>query len=208
MSVKYGLLALLNRQSMHGYDMRRELADELGAEWTVNYGQIYSTLERLVRDGLVVQSETLSSEDAPDRKLYTVTPAGRARLRQWFLTPTDAAETGRDELYAKVLLGLRGDVDIGDVVQAERKGQLKRIGHLTALKEQLDPELDLSAVLYLDMSIMRTEAIIRWLDTAESRILKAATGAADGVTRAGHATSPPRSTTKVRGKKTGKKERR
>ena len=87
MSVKYGLLAVLDRHSMHGYDLRRELEVELGPEWAVNYGQIYSTLERLVRDGLVVQSETVSSAEAPDRKLYTVTPGGRAELREWFLTP-------------------------------------------------------------------------------------------------------------------------
>ena len=60
MSVKHGLLAVLDRHSMHGYDLRRELEVELGPEWAVNYGQIYSTLERLVRDGLVVQSETVS----------------------------------------------------------------------------------------------------------------------------------------------------
>ena len=78
MSVKHGLLAVLDRRSMHGYELRKELVDGLGPEWNVNYGQVYSTLERLVRDGLCVQSETVSVADAPDRKLYTVTPAGRA----------------------------------------------------------------------------------------------------------------------------------
>ena len=73
MSVKHGILAVLERRSMHGYELRRDLEDELGPAWAVNYGQIYTTLERLVRDGLVVQSETVSTADAPDRKLYTVT---------------------------------------------------------------------------------------------------------------------------------------
>ncbi len=82
MSVKHGLLAVLNRRSMHGYELRKELVDGLGPEWNVNYGQVYSTLERLVRDGLCVQSETVSVVDAPDRKLYTVTPAGRAELQE------------------------------------------------------------------------------------------------------------------------------
>lgn len=174
---------------MHGYELRRELEDELGPEWTVNYGQIYSTLERLVRDGLVVRSARVSTADAPDRKLYTVTPAGRTHLREWFLTPLDGADGGRDELYAKVLLALTGDVDLEQVFQVERKGRLRRIGRLTALKEQLDPGIHLAAVLELDLSIRKTGAVIRWLDTAESKIRKTASMQPDGVSGGGGASA-------------------
>lgn len=183
MSVKYGILALLNRRSMHGYEMRRELEEELGPQWAVNYGQIYSTLERLVRDGLVVQSETIVSADAPDRKLHTVTPAGRAELNLWFLSPIDSTEAGRDGLHAKVMLALTGDIPVEKVIQAERKAQLRRIGQLTDLKENRDPQLELASVLQLDMSIMKTEAVIRWLDTAEAKIRKSAASRAAGVDR-------------------------
>jgi DNA-binding PadR family transcriptional regulator len=172
MSVKYGILAVLDRHSMHGYDLRRELEIELGPEWAVNYGQIYSTLERLVRDGLVVQSETVSSSEAPDRKLYTVTPAGRSELRQWFLTPVTGVASGRDELYAKVVLGLRSDVDVEQVIQAQRREELRRIGSLTKLKDTLDPDLELPAVLELDLAILKTESVIKWLDMADARIRK------------------------------------
>lgn len=181
MSVRHGLLAVLERRSMHGYELRRELADELGPEWEVNYGQIYSTLERLLRDGLVVQSETVSSADAPDRKLYTVTPAGRAELRLWFLSPVEGADTGRDELFAKVVLGLTGDVDVIEIIQAQRKGQLLRIGRLTELKEMRDPEVDLVEVLQIDLAIMKTDAVLRWLDTAEAKIRKSAAAVPRGV---------------------------
>jgi DNA-binding PadR family transcriptional regulator len=181
MSVKHGLLAMLDRRSMHGYELRRELADGLGAEWNVNYGQVYSTLERLVRDGLCVQSETVPVADAPDRKLYTVTPAGRAELRCWYLSPTEGLETGRDELYAKVVLGLTGGVAVSDVIQAQRKGLLRRIGLLTELKERLDPELELIEVLQVDLSIAKTDALIRWLDAAEARIGRATTSTVSGV---------------------------
>lgn len=181
MSVRHGLLALLNRRSMHGYELRRELGDELGEAWTVNYGQVYSTLERLTRDGLVVQSETVSSVDAPDRKLYTVTPAGRTELREWFLSPTSGNDDSRDELYAKIVLGLTGDVDVEQVIQVQRKGQLRRIGLLTGLKESLDPELDLAGVLHADLAIAKTEAIIHWLDTAEAKIGKVATAQVNGI---------------------------
>ena len=206
MSVKYGVLALLNRRSMHGYELGHELQDELGSGWAVNYGQIYSTLERLARDGLVVQSETVASSDAPDRKLYTVTPAGRAELRQWFLAADEGAETGREELYAKVMLALTGDVDFQDVIQAQRKGQLRRIGQLTELKEQLDPDLELGTVLQLDMFILKTEAVLRWLDTSEAKIRKSAAARPDGVadSTARNASAEPESAAAPNARSTGK----
>ena len=79
------------------------------------------------------------------------------------------------------MLGLTGDVDVEQVIQAQRKGLLRRIGLLTALKEQLDPELDLTAMLQVDLSIAKTDAVIRWLDTAEAKILKAAASTPRGV---------------------------
>jgi DNA-binding PadR family transcriptional regulator len=185
MSVKYGILAALNRRSMHGYELRRELVDELGTGWSVNFGQIYTTLERLSRAGFVVQSEKISSADAPDRKLYTVTPAGRAELQSWFLTPAEGSETGRDELYAKVMLGLRGDVGIERVIQAQRKGQLRRIGLLTELKDRLDPDLELAEMLQVDLAIAKTDAVLRWLDAAEARIRKAQASEPSGIAGGG-----------------------
>lgn len=180
MSVRFGILAILDRRSMHGYDIRRELESNLGSEWSVNYGQVYSTLERLVRDGLVVQSDTVSVVDAPDRKLYTVTPEGRAALKRWFLTPAGAGEAHRDELFAKLMLGMASDVDVSDIIHAQRKSELRRIAELTSLKESMDPALDLPEVLQLDLLILRTEAVIRWLEIAESKIERASASAGPG----------------------------
>jgi len=174
MSVRFGILAVLDRQSMHGYDVRREIESDLGSEWSVNYGQVYSTLERLVRDGLVVQSDTVAVTDAPDRKLYTVTPAGRTALKEWFLTPVGAGETHRDEIFAKLMLGVTSEIDVSDIIQVQRKSELRRIAELTSLKESMDPALDLAEVLQLDLLILRTEAVIRWLEIAESKIARAA----------------------------------
>jgi len=181
MSVKHGILAVLDRRSMHGYDLRREIEDELGAAWAINYGQIYSTLERMVRDSLVVQTETIATAEAPDRKLYTITPAGRTELHRWFLAAEDDAETGRDELHAKIVLGLTGDVDVEQVIHAQRKGQLRRIGLLTERTERLDPELDFGALLQTDLEIAKSEATLAWLDRAESRIARAAHTMPNGV---------------------------
>lgn len=189
MSVKHGLLAVLERRSMHGYDLRRDLEDELGSAWAINYGQIYTTLERMVRDGLVVQSDTVVTAEAPDRKLYTITPAGRSELHRWFLSSEDDAQPGRDELHAKIMLALTGDVDVEQVIQAQRKGQLRRIGLLTERKERLDSELDLGVLLRTDLEIAKAEATLAWLDRAEKRIVSAASGTPSGVTQREH--TPP-----------------
>ncbi len=174
MSVRHGMLALLERRSMHGYELGRELKGELGAEWSVNYGQVYTTLERLVRDGFVVQSDTVEVADAPDRKLYTLTPAGRTELRGWFLTPVETTEVRRDELFAKVLFGLTSDVGVEEIIQVQRKRELRRMAELTAAKERWDAALDVAEVLQLDLHILRAEATIRWLETAEAKIAKTA----------------------------------
>ncbi len=181
MSVRHGILAVLERRSAHGYELRRELEDELGSHWSLNYGQVYTTLERLVRDGLVVQSGTVAVSDAPDRKLYTVTPAGRAELRRWFLTPVEGSEARRDELFAKIVLALTSEVDVSQIIHAQRKNELRRIAELTSIKEHTDPVLDLAEVLQLDLFILRTEATLRWLEIAESKIGKAADSAPGSV---------------------------
>ena len=174
MSVRYGMLALLERRSMHGYELGRELKGELGVEWAVNYGQVYTTLERLVRDGFVVQSDTVEVADAPDRKLYTLTPAGRVELRRWFLSPVEGAEVRRDELFAKILFGLTSDVDVTEIIQVQRKRELRRMAELTAAKELRDAALDVAEVLQFDMHILRAEATVRWLEIAEAKIAKIA----------------------------------
>lgn len=166
---------------MHGYELRQELAGELGPAWSVNYGQVYSTLERLVRDGLCVHSETVAMRDAPDRKLYTVTPTGRGELRRWFLTAVGESEAGREELYAKVVLGLTGDVEVSEVIQAQRKGLLRRMGLLTSLKERLDADLDLTETLHVDLCIAKSDALLSWLDVAEERVKRAAASPVSGV---------------------------
>jgi len=87
----------------------------------------------------------------------------------------------RSELFAKIVLGLTSDVDVGEIIQAQRKSELRRMSQLTALKEHRDLSLDLAEILQLDMFIMRTEATIRWLDTAEAKILKAGEQVPTGV---------------------------
>ena len=87
MSIRYGLLALLERGPTHGYQLRTDFDSVTGDAWPLNIGQVYSTLSRLERDGLV----TPAGEDEQGRARYAITAAGRAELLDWFASAVHRA---------------------------------------------------------------------------------------------------------------------
>lgn len=168
MSVKYGLLALLGREPMHGYQLRTEFERSTGVTWPLNIGQVYSTLSRLSRDGLV--EETDEAEE-PGKVVYRLTETGRAELATWFTTPVAPAEHPRDELAIKVALALHTPgVDVQAVLQAQRTATLRKLQELTRLKAKADEAADEAWLLVLDLMIFRAEAEARWLDHSQTRL--------------------------------------
>lgn len=172
MSIKHGILAILSRRPFYGYELKQELEAELGANWSVNYGQIYKTLDRLERDNFIIQSDVEVRLDAPDRKVYTITPAGRDELNKWFLSPLTKIDNLRDEFYAKVILSLTSTVSTDDVLQVQRKAELQKLHELTNLKEEADQAIELPWILQLDLAILHTEATLRWFNMCEVRLRK------------------------------------
>src|SRR5262245_47281070 len=170
MSVKHGLLALLNREPMHGYQLRAEFERPTGRTWPLNIGQVYSTLSRLSRDGLV--EETDEAEE-PGKVVYRLTDAGRAELATWFTTPVAPAEHPRDELAIKVALALSTPgVDVSAVLQTQRSATIRKLRELTRLKAKADDSGDDAWLLVLDLMIFRAEAEARWLDHSETRLAR------------------------------------
>jgi DNA-binding PadR family transcriptional regulator len=172
MSIKHGILAILSRRPLHGYELKQELEVELGANWSLNFGQIYTTLGRLERDGLIVQSDIVAVDDAPDRKMYANTSAGSEALTKWFLTPVSKLDGLRDEFYAKVILSLTSNISTDEVLQIQRKTELQKLHELTRLKEAADPVIDLAWILQIDLAILYAEATLRWLNMCEARLKK------------------------------------
>jgi DNA-binding PadR family transcriptional regulator len=169
MSVRYGLLALLEREPMHGYQLRTEFERSTGLTWPLNIGQVYTTLARLTRDGLV--EETGLGE--PGQVVYRLTEAGRAELGSWFATPVAPAEHPRDELAIKVALAMHTPgVDVPAVLQTQRTATLRKLRELTRLKVEADDKADESWLLVLDLMIFRAEAETRWLDHSETRLAR------------------------------------
>jgi DNA-binding PadR family transcriptional regulator len=166
-SVRYGLLALLAESPTHGYQLKTAFERRTGGSWLLNIGQVYTTLQRLERDGLV---EELAGSDG-DHRDYRITAPGRSQLEAWFATPVVPEGPARDELTIKVLLAVAaGDVDVRHVIQRQRRASIEQLQAYTRRKAQADPERDVAFLILMDALIFRTEAEVRWLDASEARI--------------------------------------
>jgi DNA-binding PadR family transcriptional regulator len=172
-SVRYGLLALLDEAPSHGYNLKTAFERRTGGSWALNIGQVYTTIQRLERDGLV---EAIGGDD--DRREYRITPTGRAQLAAWFESPVMPEAPARDELTIKVLLAVAaGDVDVTALLQRQRRASIEQLQAYTRRKAKADPERDVAFLILLDALIFRTEAEIRWLDACDARIRSLTTAA-------------------------------
>jgi DNA-binding PadR family transcriptional regulator len=141
MSIRYGLLALLERGPMYGYQLRAAFEEATGGTWPLNIGQVYTTLSRLERDGLAA---ALPASDTGQRP-YSSTDAGRADLQRWFTTPVQRGERPRDELAIKLALALTtSGVDVPRVIQAQRTATVRTLQEYTRLKKPTTASDDLS----------------------------------------------------------------
>jgi DNA-binding PadR family transcriptional regulator len=171
MSVRHALLALLSEGPKYGLQLREEFEARTGEVWPLNVGQVYTTLQRLERDGLV---ESDDGEATGPQKGFQITEAGQAELAEWLRTPPDLASPPRDELVMKVLVAVRlPGTDVREVIQAHRRYLVELMQQWTRIKEE-EAEFDLNLALVVDAELFRLDAVIRWLDAADGRIKRAA----------------------------------
>jgi DNA-binding PadR family transcriptional regulator len=169
MSIRHGLLALLERGPMYGYQLRAAFEESTGATWPLNIGQVYTTLSRLERDGLV---RPLPENDGGQRP-YELTDLGRAEIAVWFVTPISRTDRPRDELAIKLALALTTPgVDVRAVVQTQRTATIQTLQELTRLKQRSTDPGDLSWRLILDAMVFQAEAEVRWLDHCEASLVR------------------------------------
>ena len=168
MSIKHGLLALLREAPKYGYQLRGEFEAATGATWPLNIGQVYTTLTRLERDGLVRAAS--GEAEADGRSMYEITDDGQAELAKWFETPVTRESRPRDELAIKLALALSvPGVDVSAVVQRQRMSTMQSLQELTRLKRGGG---EISWLLVLESMIFGAEAEIRWLDHCEAMLLR------------------------------------
>ena len=169
MSIRQSLLALLSERPRHGYELKSEFDRRTGNSWPLNIGQVYTTLERLERDGLVVRG----AEDADGRVQYDITETGRTEVADWFANPVVMNNPPRNELAIKIAIAVTmTGVDIQALVQTQRRASVQALQNYTKARRDADPD-DLAWHLVIESLIHQTEAEVRWLDHCESAALRA-----------------------------------
>lgn len=167
MSVKHSLLAMLLDGPRYGASLRAEFEARTANTWPLNVGQVYTTLGRLERDGLVVSAGSTGSDDTTIS--YALTDGGRDEVTNWWHSPVDRSAPSRDELAIKFALAVTAPgVDVASIVQRQRSATLTRLQRLTRTKRSLPagPD-DIPGLLVLEHLIFSTEAESRWLDHIE-----------------------------------------
>jgi DNA-binding PadR family transcriptional regulator len=170
--MRYAFLALLAKKPVHGYELKQALENALGPGWpSLNFGQIYTTLSRLERDGLV-QSQDVQQEGRPGKRVYEVTPLGRQALQEW----VSAATTGthiKDDFFMKLILARSsGIADPVTLIERQRLEYLQAIKDMNNLLISQSPESDPAALLLVEGAILHLKADLAWLDLCEDRLTK------------------------------------
>jgi DNA-binding PadR family transcriptional regulator len=169
MSVAHSLLAMLADHPTHGYRLKAEFERCTGGAWPLNIGQVYTTLARLERDGLI---EAARGDD--EQKAWRLTTAGRDALAAWYTAPVVDEPPARDELAIKVLIAAAtGNEDVTAILQRQREATMARLQRLTRQKVQADPRRELPWLLVLEALVLAADAELRWLERCEARLAAA-----------------------------------
>jgi DNA-binding PadR family transcriptional regulator len=168
--MRYAFLALLAKQPAHGYELKQALDSALGPGWpSLNFGQIYTTLARLERDGLVL-SRDVPQEGRPSKRVYEVTPQGRQALQEWVDTSTSGSRI-KDDFFMKLILArLSGIADPQTLIERQRMEYLQAIKDMDNLIIQQPPDDDPTALLLIEGAILHLRADLQWLDLCEERL--------------------------------------
>jgi len=181
-SVRHSLLALLEQGPMHGYGLKSEFEAATGQLWPLNDGQVYTTLTRLERDGLVA-----ADTETDGQRSYRLTAAGREELDAWFSQAVRRDLVPRQELAIKLIFAVRSpSADVHQVIQRQRAATMRSLQELTRLKGDGGVGDDLAWTLTLDGLLFQGEAEVRWLDLCEARLAGAGSPGGSPAAANGH----------------------
>jgi DNA-binding PadR family transcriptional regulator len=172
--MRHLLLAFLCDAQAHGYELKQAIEQTFGDAWPpINIGQIYTTLSRLERDGLV-QSAHVSQDGRPDKRVYGLTDAGRHELHAWLEAPVSEPRL-KDEFLSKLIvatrLGLNGALKPLDLIARQRRAYLQNLRDLNELASRQQAGSDGAALLLIEGAILHLQADLKWLELCEQRLL-------------------------------------
>ncbi|HJQ00315.1 MAG TPA: PadR family transcriptional regulator [Jatrophihabitans sp.] len=165
MTVPLTLLGLLEREPSHGYDLKRDYDTFFGRSKPLPFGQVYSTLSRLARDGKVVMGEAEPGA-GPERKRYVITEQGATEVQTWLSEPVEPEPHLQTVLFAKVVLALMLGRSAEKYLDAQRAAHLQRMRELTELR-RAGGVVD---ALLADHGLFHLEADLRWIDLTTARL--------------------------------------
>jgi DNA-binding PadR family transcriptional regulator len=165
MSIGLTLLGLLETGPRHGYDLKRAYDEHFGQDRPLHYGQVYSTLSRLLRDGLV-EVDGVEAGEGPERKRYAITSTGVTDVQDWLITPERPELYLHSTLYTKVVLALMSGRSAAEVLDVQRASHLETMRGLTRRKIAGD----LADQLICDHALFHLEADLRWLELTAARL--------------------------------------
>jgi DNA-binding PadR family transcriptional regulator len=165
MTVPLTLLGLLEREPRHGYDLKRDYDAYFGRGKPLSFGQVYSTLSRLARDGKVVISD-LEPGEGPDRKRYIITDLGATEVDAWLTEPVAPEPHLQTVLFAKVTLALMLGRNAEAYLDTQRAAHLQRMRELTEVKRSGG----LIDALLADHGLFHLEADLRWIELTAARL--------------------------------------
>ncbi len=171
MSVRNAILGLLAYRPRHGYELHDAFEAMVGGveNWDLKPAQVYTTLTRLEKKGLVIE-DRVQQDGGPEKHIYTVTQAGLAELQKWFSEPV-LSDRRRDEFFLKLMLCLAApDANPRKLIYVQRASLYRELHAITAQRSRVDPKSELAYILLLDQAVMHLEADLRWLDMVESRL--------------------------------------
>ncbi len=165
MSIGHTFLGLLESGPRHGYDLKRTFDERFGHDRPLAYGQVYSTLARLLKNGLV-EVNGIEPGGGPERKRYAITEAGITDVEQWLAQPEKPEPYLQSTLYTKVVLALLTDRSAADLLDTQRSEHLRLMRELTRRKRGGD----LADQLVCDHALFHLEADLRWLELTAARL--------------------------------------
>ena len=162
MSLKYGLLGLLVEEPLHGYEVKNRFEAMLGGTWEVNIGQVYTTLQRLERDGLV---RPAGERGDRGKLLYEISDSGRQALNEWLAQPESGPQELREDIYVKLLLAARlANGDLGPLLRRQKRAYLQRLRDLNQLEARAKKDGRTDLARLVRGALLHTEADIKWID--------------------------------------------
>ncbi len=166
MSAAYALLGILGNGPSYGYDLKKDYDQFYGQEKPLAFGQVYSTLARLLRDQKITVKEATAQSGGPERKQYAITAMGRKDLEHWLSQPETLNPNAQTVLFTKVVTAILLDKEPHVYLDAQRAAHIGRMHELTKQRR----EGDLAQALRADYALFHLEADLRWIDMTAARL--------------------------------------